>query len=71
MTFNNQDAGIPHNFSVYTDQSAANMVFRGGVVTGPGKETYSFKAPTSPGNYWYQCDIHPLSMTGTLTVTAP
>jgi plastocyanin len=36
-------------------------------VTGPTTTNYKVK-PLKPGDYYYQCDIHPDSMNGTLTV---
>jgi len=59
MIFNNQDTGVPHNFALYTNQSAQTSIFRGEIVTGPTTVTYTFDAPTQPGTYFYRCDIHP------------
>ena len=59
MTFNNEDTGIPHNFALYTDQSAQTSIFKGEIVTGPTTVTYTFNAPTQPGTYFFRCDIHP------------
>jgi plastocyanin len=69
MTFNNNDQGIPHNFALYTDKSATNKIFIGDVVTGVKTVTYTFTAPTTPGNYFFRCDIHPEIMTGTFIAT--
>ena len=49
VTFNNMDAGVPHNFAVYTDASASTAIFTGPVVTGPTTTTYTFTAPSTPG----------------------
>jgi plastocyanin len=68
MSFDNQDAGIPHNFAMFSDQAATQVVFRGDVVTGPKAATYSFTAPASPGTFYFHCDIHPTQMKGTVTV---
>jgi len=59
MIFNNQDTGIPHNFALYTNQSAQTSIFRGEIVTGPTTVTYTFDVPTQPGTYFYRCDVHP------------
>lgn len=69
VNFNNMDAGIPHNFAVYSDSSAAATIFQGQVVTGPTTTTYTFTAPSAPGSYFFRCDVHPETMTGTFTVT--
>ncbi len=69
ITFNNQDSGIPHNFALYTDSSAATNLFRGQMVTGPTTTTYTFTAPSTPGSYFFRCDVHPTVMYGTFVVT--
>ena len=71
VIFDNQDSGIPHNFAVYTTPAATSLIFRGDVVTGPKTIPYNFMAPTTPGTYFFRCDIHPTIMTGTFTVTGP
>jgi len=67
INFDNRDANVPHNFALYTGSSAGQSIFVGQVITG-GKVTYTFKAPASPGNYFFRCDIHPASMKGTFIV---
>jgi plastocyanin len=69
MTFINNDANIPHNFALYTDSSASKKIFAGDIVTGVKTVTYTFTAPTTPGNYFFRCDVHPEMMTGTFVVT--
>jgi cytochrome c oxidase subunit 2 len=68
ISFDNKDNGVPHNFSVYTDATATKAIFTGKIITGPGRITYTFTAPTTPGNYFFRCDVHPTIMTGTFTV---
>ncbi len=69
VNFNNMDTGVPHNFAAYTDASAATPIFVGTVFTGPGTTTYTFTAPSQPGTYFFRCDVHPETMTGTFIVT--
>ena len=69
LTFINQDAGIPHNFALYTDASASTTIFKGAIINGPGTTTYTFTAPGTPGTYFYRCDPHPETMTGLFLVT--
>ena len=66
--FTNNDVGIQHNFSVYTDSSATTAIFQGKTITGPSSIDYVFPAPTKPGNYFFRCDVHPTQMTGTFVV---
>ena len=69
VSFDNQDSGIPHNFAVYQDNTAAEQIFKGDIVVGPRIITYTFTAPTEPGSYFFRCDVHPEVMTGTFVVT--
>jgi len=68
INFNNKDAGIPHNFALYTDSSASTTLFRGNTITGAGTTTYTFTAPTKAGTYFFRCDVHPTTMTGSFVV---
>jgi plastocyanin len=66
--FSNMDSGVPHNFAVYQTSAAQNAIFQGQRITGVSSTTYSFTAPTTPGNYFFRCDVHPTLMTGTFVV---
>ena len=69
INFNNQDSGVLHNFSLYADSSAPPpALFQGGFITGPSTVTYKFTAPSKAGTYFFRCDIHPTTMTGTFIV---
>jgi plastocyanin len=71
VNLNNMDSGIQHNFSVYQQVSGgqAKAVFVGDPVLGPGIKTYQFTAPKdSTATYYFYCDFHPQSMTGTFVV---
>jgi len=67
ITLDNQDAGVLHNFSVYTNNRATTKIFVGELATGPAKANYTFPAPAA-GNYFFRCDVHPDQMTGTFSV---
>ena len=67
IAFDNQDAGIPHNISIYTDSSASKALFTGALVTGPKKLVYKVGA-LKAGTYYFRCDVHPTTMNGTFVV---
>ncbi|NTV00155.1 MAG: hypothetical protein HGA55_03415 [Methanoregulaceae archaeon] len=69
INFENQDAGVPHNFALYTDSSGAANLFRGQIITGPSTIRYAFTAPCTPGDYHFRCDPHPRTMFGSFRVT--
>ena len=70
LNFNNKDSGIPHNFALYTNSSATTQIFVGQTITGPSTTTYTFAAPSTAGTYFFRCDVHPATMTGSFIVTA-
>lgn len=66
IDFSNLDRGIPHNVAIYQDETAGKMFFKGELVDGPGKTTYS--VPALPeGKLFFRCDPHP-EMKGTFIV---
>jgi plastocyanin len=67
ITFDNQDAGVPHDVAIYTSSSATTTLFKGAVVTGPTTTTYHVPA-LKAGTYYFRCDIHPTQMFGTFIV---
>lgn len=68
ITFDNQEAGVPHNIAIYANDSLAEVLFQGEVVTGPISAPYD--VPALPeGEYFFQCDVHP-TMTGTVVVAS-
>lgn len=69
LIFDNKEA-IPHNVAIYTTPAATEVIFRGDIITGPKTITYHFTAPTTPGDYFFRCDVHPAAMKGTFTVTS-
>ncbi len=60
IKFHNQDDGIPHNFALYIDSSASQAIFQGEIITGVKDITYAFTAPKDIGDYYFQCDVHPV-----------
>jgi len=64
--FNNQDAGVPHNVDITTDEGGNNTLYKQDPATGPTQEDYKFTTP-APGKLYYHCDVHP-NMKGTINV---
>ena len=66
IAFDNQDEGVPHNVSIYTSQGG-DPLFEGEIITAPAKIDYQIPQMAA-GEYFFQCDVHPTTMTGTVTV---
>lgn len=66
ICFDNQDPTVPHNVNVLDAQGGASLA-AGSIIAGPAKENLEVPAQAA-GAYFYQCDVHPTTMTGTLTV---
>src|SRR3954451_4341423 len=64
LTFNNNDAGVPHNVQIDSSDKSQTL-FNGDVVTGVTSATYNVPA-LPPGTYYFLCEVHP-SMNGTVT----
>lgn len=58
IEFSNLDRGIPHNVAIYEDESASKTLFKGDLVDGPGKTTYSVQGLPA-GTFFFRCDPHP------------
>ena len=68
ITFQNNDSGIPHNIAFYTSTAATTIIYQGARTTGVATVTYTFDAPTTPGTYFFRCDVHPATMMGDFIV---
>ncbi|MCH7577451.1 MAG: cupredoxin domain-containing protein [Chloroflexi bacterium] len=66
LTADNVDPGIPHNWAVYTDDSASELI-AGTPICTDCTETITFEPP-EPGVYFFRCDVHPTQMVGTFVV---
>jgi plastocyanin len=64
ITFENQDAGTPHNIAI-KDASGAE-VFKGDIFNGVGTKVYDVPALPA-GQYSFVCSVHP-NMSGTATL---
>jgi plastocyanin len=56
----------PHNVAIYTDRSKATSVTVGDTVTGPNKTVDYPVDGLAAGDYYFECTIHPATMTGAL-----
>jgi len=69
VRFENEDPGVPHNWAVYTDDSAGEAIAGANedICTGPCQADITFELP-APGEYFFRCDVHPTQMKGTFIV---
>jgi plastocyanin len=64
----NNDAGVPHNIHFFKGNDATGeSVGMTPITTGPTTDTIALTF--EKGTYFYQCDVHPTTMTGKLTVS--
>jgi len=75
IRFANQDYHVDHNVAIYTEDPFhplpnpnAKLLFKGAFVIGPKTFTYTV-SPLPAGRYFFRCDAHGLTMTGTLVVS--
>jgi len=66
VTLVNEDIGVPHNISIFTDDSLSTELFGGELITGPSTIDYAIP-PLEPGEYYFLCIVHP-NMNGTVIV---
>ena len=65
--FENLEA-LPHDVSVYQDDSKSTEIMHGDPITGPDATMdYAVEAQDA-GEYYFDCSIHPADMNGTLYV---
>jgi plastocyanin len=67
VQFDNKDSGIPHNFSVYKSKDdLTNPIAATEIATGPVMLTLQLNL--EKGEYYFDCQVHPTTMNGTLKV---
>lgn len=68
IKLDNKDGGVPHNVHVFKGSSASGeSVGATALGTGPVQQTLDLQLDA--GEYFYQCDVHPTTMSGKLTVS--
>ena len=68
ITFDNREPGVQHNISIYADDTLAELLFQGELLTGPATADYQVP-PLAAGEYYFHCDVHP-TMNGAVVVGA-
>lgn len=71
IRLDNKDVGVEHNIAVYKSSTELQAVATGSIGTkfpGPGVDDTAFDLPAA-GNYFFRCDVHPTTMTGTFRVS--
>jgi len=72
IAFTNQDSNVQHNVVVTQQKTTdpAGAIAAGTPVTGPGQVDVPVPA-LAQGSYYFFCEFHPTTMTGTLTIAGP
>ena len=66
LEFDNQDATAPHNVVIKDPSGTGVSIGDTAPFTGPATRSYAVPA-LAPGDYTFLCEVHPSTMTGTLT----
>ena len=63
IEFDNRDSEVPHNVAIFDRTNGKKPLFKGEVIIGPKKITYSVPAQAS-GTYEFVCEPHDFTMIG-------
>lgn len=66
VTFDNQDAGVPHNWVLQNPDGSKVDIGDTTFFNGVAQKTYNVPA-LAAGTYSFMCEVHPQTMKGTLT----
>lgn len=65
VTFDNQEAGVIHNWALYpSSEELDNQIAATELTTGPATDSVTFTV--EQGEYYFRCDVHP-QMEGSFT----
>lgn len=67
ITFDNQDEGVLHNIRFYEGSNADGRFIRKTELE-RGLDVQTLQLDLRPGTYFYDCEVHPAGMTGTLVI---
>jgi plastocyanin len=68
VTYDNDSTQF-HNVAFFAGDSIDDpLIARTEPAVGPGTQEVTFITPTEPGTYRFACQLHPISMTGTLVI---
>jgi hypothetical protein len=71
VRLDNRDTGVEHNIAFYKSSTETTQPLASGSIgtkyPGPGVDDTVFDVPAA-GNYFFRCDVHPQTMTGTFRV---
>lgn len=70
LTFENREATISHNVAVGKEHRDPVPLFKTETMEGPNTATV-MGGPLEPGTYHFHCEVHPVTMMGTLKVVQP
>ncbi|MBI4188686.1 MAG: cupredoxin domain-containing protein [Chloroflexi bacterium] len=71
LNLTNNESFVSHNFALYETSATLNVIYKGAFVSGGKSQDFEFSAPSTPGTYYFRCDIHSITMSGDFIVTEP
>jgi plastocyanin len=67
LTFDNEDAGVPHGLALYRDAAHTVTLGTAEVIVGPAHQVFQIAA-LAPGRYQFSCVVHPTTMVADLVI---
>ena len=67
IEFDNQDSSVAHNVAIFDRTKGKKPLYKGELVIGPKKVSYSVPAQAS-GTYEFECEAHDFAMMGRFIV---